>query len=76
MSSYWATAMILDSIERDRRRMAEAERRGRPPRYDDAGFLGGSEPAGAPRRRQPGSGRGPRNFSFRGGPVSVLISIG
>lgn len=76
MSSYWATAMILESIERERRRMAEAERRGRPPRYDEAGYLGGSEPAGGPRRRQPGSHGGPRSFSFRGGPFSILISIG
>lgn len=75
MSNYWATALIIESIEKERRRMADDERRRRP-RFDEAGYLGGADPAGGPGGRPGGPERGRRRFSFRGGPISVSVSIG
>jgi hypothetical protein len=67
--------MIIESIEKERRRMAEEERLRRP-RYDEAGYLGGADPAGRPGGRRDGPERGRRRFSFRGGPITVSVSIG
>lgn len=76
MSNYWATAMIIDSIERERRRAADAARGARPSRFDDGGFIGGADPGRAPGRgRRDGDGRRLRRFSLRGGPLTVSVSI-
>ena len=76
MSNYWATEMIIESIGQERRRMAEAERRARPPRFAEADHPGGAGLPSSPGdgRREPG--RGPRRLRFRGGPLTVLISFG
>lgn len=75
MSNYWATAMIIDTIERERRRAAEAARGARASRFDDAGYIGGADP-GHPGRGDGGERPRLRRRTFRGGPITVSISIG